>query len=148
MGKKENLELAQRIWRGISDQDVSALEEALADDCVQEWPQSAELVRGKANIMAVNENYPGLPNATLRGVVAGDDLMVTEVQLDERDAGGRDPHVLGRHCSLRLSVSACRNESSTRTDLESILCRCGHQSSRLSKSAWYLTRNGCDGWNG
>jgi ketosteroid isomerase-like protein len=91
MGAKENLELADRIWRGVSDQDMRPLEEALADDCVQEWPQSGERIRGKANIMAVNENYPGLPNPTLRRAVAGDDLLVTEVQLDY---GGKVYHAV------------------------------------------------------
>lgn len=82
MGEKENLELVERIWNSLNDQDFGVLEEALADDCTQEWPQSGERIRGKANIMAINQNYPGFPKATLRRSVAGDRIVVSEADLD------------------------------------------------------------------
>jgi SnoaL-like protein len=82
MGEKENIELAERIWSGLNEQNWSVLEDAIADDCIQEWPQSGERIRGKANIIAVNQNYPGLPKATLRRTVAGDKMVTTETELD------------------------------------------------------------------
>jgi hypothetical protein len=91
MGEQENLQLAERVWNSLNEADFSVLREILADDCVQEWPQSGERIRGKANILAINENYPGLPKATLRRAVAGERLVVTEVDLDY---GGKPYHAV------------------------------------------------------
>jgi hypothetical protein len=80
MGEKENAALVERIWIAL-DSDLSPLDEALADECVQEWPQSGERVVGKANIIAINQNYPGLPAATVRRIVAEGSIVVSEVEL-------------------------------------------------------------------
>jgi SnoaL-like domain len=83
VGEQENLALARRIWSSANDGNfVEVLEEVLADDCVQDWPQSGELIRGKANIIAINKNYPGLPTATVRRERADGRLVITEVDLD------------------------------------------------------------------
>ena len=83
MGEQENLALARRIWSSANEGNfVDVLEEVLADDCVQDWPQSGEVIRGKANIIAINKNYPGLPTATVRRERADGRLVVTEVDLD------------------------------------------------------------------
>ena len=83
MGEQENLALADRIWESANTGKLAdALEEILADDCVQDWPQSGEVIRGKANIIAINRNYPGLPTATVRRRRAAGPLVVTEVDLD------------------------------------------------------------------
>src|SRR5690348_3129138 len=83
MGEQENLALVERIWASANDGTFGAtLREVLAEDCVQDWPQSGEVIRGKANIIAVNENYPGLPKATVRRARADGRLVVTEVDLD------------------------------------------------------------------
>jgi hypothetical protein len=62
--------------------DIEAQERLLADDIVEEYPQSGEIIRGKANRRAIMENYPGgtpqetsgssRPEARLTG--AGDDF--------------------------------------------------------------------------
>jgi len=70
------------IWNAINEQDFDAMEGALSEDAIQEWPQSRERIRGRHNIMAINRNYPGLPKATLRRVVADGNLVVSEATLD------------------------------------------------------------------
>jgi len=83
VGEQENLALARRVWTGANEGNfVDVLEEVLADDCVQDWPQSGELIRGKANIIAINRNYPGLPTATVRRERADGRLVISEVDLD------------------------------------------------------------------
>lgn len=59
------------------------------DDAIQAWPQSGERVRGLDNIGAIDENYPGLPDPTIRRIVGRDDLWILEVTLDY---GGRIVH--------------------------------------------------------
>jgi len=80
MGQAE--ERADRYWEALNSQDYAALKEMYTEDAVQEWPQSGERIVGRDNIMAVNENYPGMPNATQRRTIAGGDLLIAEVTLN------------------------------------------------------------------
>jgi ketosteroid isomerase-like protein len=75
-------ELAGRYWEALNNQDYAALKELYTEDAVQEWPQSGERIVGRYNIIAINENYPGLPKASERRASAVGDLVVTEVTLD------------------------------------------------------------------
>ncbi|MEO8470259.1 MAG: nuclear transport factor 2 family protein [Chloroflexota bacterium] len=45
--------------QAIHDKDLGAQEALLADDFVEEMPQSGERIRGKANWIAMNRGYPG-----------------------------------------------------------------------------------------
>jgi hypothetical protein len=66
-----------------------AAAEMYADDVVQEWPQSGERIRGKQNIMAVNENYPTgsgtNPSAKLRRILKPGEAWVIESVIDYGD---------------------------------------------------------------
>ena len=75
-------ELAKRYLQALSDQDFATLRDLYAEDAVQEWPQSGERIVGRDNIMAINENYPGMPKAKERRTIARDDLLITEATLD------------------------------------------------------------------
>ena len=79
MGEAE--ELADRYWEALNNQDYGAMKELYNEDAVQEWPQSGERIVGRDNIIAVNENYPGMPKATPRRTTAAGDLLITEVTL-------------------------------------------------------------------
>ncbi len=83
----------ERVWRALEAGDLDAYEALLADDCVQHWPQSGEVIRGKDNIMAVNRNYPGFPNARVRELRGAADLWIGEADLDYH---GRRVH----YCSV------------------------------------------------
>ena len=74
--------VVERLWKALQDGDMQAMAGCYRDDALQEWPQSGERIVGKANITAINENYPGLPTATVRRVVGSGDLWVSEVTLD------------------------------------------------------------------
>ncbi len=52
------------------------------EDAVQEWPQSGERVRGLANIGAIDQNYPGLPDPSVRRIIGQGGLWVLELVLD------------------------------------------------------------------
>ncbi|MGH2723111.1 MAG: nuclear transport factor 2 family protein [Actinomycetota bacterium] len=82
MSDDANRSALERAWKAIQDGDLDPYEEILAEDCVQEWPQSGEVIRGKANITAVNRNYPGFPSMKVRELRGGGDLWVGEAELD------------------------------------------------------------------
>ncbi len=59
------------------------------EDLVQEWPQSGERIRGRANVMAVNEGYEGAtgtePKLTLRRIVKPGEAWIVEATIDYGD---------------------------------------------------------------
>lgn len=65
------------------------ISEMAADDMIQEWPQSGERIRGRANIIAVNEKYEGAtgtaPSLTLRRIVKPGEAWVVEGTIDYGD---------------------------------------------------------------
>jgi ketosteroid isomerase-like protein len=52
-------EIVERFARAVEEKDLDTQESLLADDVVQDMPQSGERIRGKANWLAVARNYPG-----------------------------------------------------------------------------------------
>lgn len=74
--------LIDRYWAAAAQGDFDTMEDLYAEDAVQEWPQSGERVVGRANIMAINRNYPGLPVAKVRRVRGSRDFWVVEASLD------------------------------------------------------------------
>jgi hypothetical protein len=52
-------EIVERFARSIEEKDFDTQETLLADDAIQDMPQSGERIRGKANWLAVARNYPG-----------------------------------------------------------------------------------------
>jgi hypothetical protein len=65
------------------------LSEMASDDIVQEWPQSGERIRGRDNVLAVNQNYEGAtgtaPSMTLRRIVKPGQAWVVEGTIDYGD---------------------------------------------------------------
>lgn len=66
-----------------------AMEEMASEDIVQEWPQSGERIRGKANIAKMNEGYSAntgtTPKATLRRIVEPGKAWIIESTIDYGD---------------------------------------------------------------
>ena len=60
-----------------------------SDDMVQEWPQSGERLRGRDNIVAVNQQYEGAtgtaPKMTLRRIVKPGQAWIVEGTIDYGD---------------------------------------------------------------
>jgi ketosteroid isomerase-like protein len=77
-----NRAAVERYWQAFQEGDLNTVGETYHDDAVQEWPQSGERVIGRANIMAINQNYPGLPAGTVRRITGTGDVWVVELTLD------------------------------------------------------------------
>lgn len=80
MNPGSNRETIDRWFRAFKAKQFPELAAGLtgiADvDMIQEWPQSGERIRGLANILAVLEKYPGLPDAAVRSVRGAEDSWV------------------------------------------------------------------------
>ena len=55
----DNRKIVEEFIRAMAERDVEAQDRLLADDFVEEYPQSGERIVGKANRRAIIENYPG-----------------------------------------------------------------------------------------
>ena len=78
-----------RHFEAIGDDELQA-GEIYADDAVLEYVQSGERIRGKANIIASRQAYPGRPTAFELHRSAGTAALQV-VELTLRFDGG-DPH--------------------------------------------------------
>jgi ketosteroid isomerase-like protein len=55
----DNRKIAEQFIQAMAANDWEAQDRLLADDFVEEYPQSGERIVGKANRRAIIENYPG-----------------------------------------------------------------------------------------
>jgi ketosteroid isomerase-like protein len=79
---EEAVEIAQEVWRKLGAGDWAGARAMLADDYVQEWPQSRERIEGPDDALAINRNFPGgMPTMTFRRATGSGDLVVLEVDL-------------------------------------------------------------------
>ena len=67
-----------RHWATCGDLDQDAAHEIYHEDCVVEWPQSGERVRGKANLHALRTAHPSRLEFDVRRILGGGDLWITE----------------------------------------------------------------------
>jgi hypothetical protein len=74
--------ILEGLWRAMNDNDLKVAADFYHDDAIQEWPQTGERIVGRANNMAINETYPGLPKATIRRLTGSGDVWISEVSLD------------------------------------------------------------------
>lgn len=85
MGNATAARLIRRFWELFDAEEWAAAGELLADDVVVEWPHSAELIRGRDNVLAVNVEYPGSSRIRVLQVVGGDDradgVVASEVEV-------------------------------------------------------------------
>jgi len=59
MSEPSNRAVVEAFVRALVDKDLDAQAAFLADDYVDEMPQSGERIRGYANARAIAEHYPG-----------------------------------------------------------------------------------------
>jgi ketosteroid isomerase-like protein len=87
-----NRQLIDRYRKALESEDMQALTalqtESLADDYVQEWPQSGERIR-RDNAIKINEQYSqatgNTPKMKVRRIITKDDLAIVEGTLDYGD---------------------------------------------------------------
>lgn len=86
---KTSAELAREWWRRLSTFDFTGAGELLAPDVVVEWPVSGERFRGRDDVVAINEAYPGRWRAEIVRLVADGDVCVTEANVTD----GRETNI-------------------------------------------------------
>jgi ketosteroid isomerase-like protein len=70
----------ERWVDAVNASDFATLESLLSEDCVSEYPQSGEIIRGRKNILAVLKNYPGglgTVDRTTAQITGGDHWAMT-----------------------------------------------------------------------
>lgn len=80
MAELTNRQVVERFIAAMNASDLDTAAECLADDVVEDYPQSGERIRGRANRRAVIENYPGRAEHDFaphkRGSIVGEDQWV------------------------------------------------------------------------
>ncbi|MGB9223858.1 nuclear transport factor 2 family protein [Mycobacterium sp.] len=71
----------QRHWAASDANDFETEHEIYRDDAVLEYPQSGERIRSRRNIQASREAQPNLKRFTVRRVLGGGDLWISEIVL-------------------------------------------------------------------
>jgi ketosteroid isomerase-like protein len=88
---QESKQVVQNFWAAMQTNDFQRAGEWLHDDYYLEWPQSGERVRGRANFVAINENYPAHERweFTIHLILAEGDIVVSEVEVTDGVIVGR-----------------------------------------------------------
>ena len=71
----------QRHWEASDASDFEVEHEIYRDDAVLDYPQSGERIRGRKNIQESRFVQPNKKRFTVRRIVGGGDLWVTEFVL-------------------------------------------------------------------
>src|ERR671918_56450 len=88
---KDSKQVIEAFWAAMQTNDFARAGEWLHDDYVLEWPQSGERIRGRANFVAINENYPahGRWKFTVHRIIAEGNHVVSDVSVTDGVATGR-----------------------------------------------------------
>jgi ketosteroid isomerase-like protein len=82
MADSQAVAIAQEVWTKMGAGDWDGVRALLADDFVQEWPQSRERIEGPDDAIAINRNFPGgMPMMTFRRTTGSGDMAVLEAEL-------------------------------------------------------------------
>jgi ketosteroid isomerase-like protein len=68
-------------WEASDANDFVTEHQIYRDDALLEYPQSGERIRGRHNIQASREAQPNMKRFTVRRVLGGGDLWISEVVL-------------------------------------------------------------------
>lgn len=73
------------FWKAMESNDFCAASLWLSEDFECYWPQSSELIKGRANFAALNSAYPseGRWHFTLNSIVVEGDQVVTDVSVTD-----------------------------------------------------------------
>jgi ketosteroid isomerase-like protein len=78
-------ELVRDFWARMAGNDFATLAPLLAEDFSLDWPQSNERIRGPANFIQMNTDYPaaGPWRFTVNSVVGGNGQAVSDVTVTD-----------------------------------------------------------------
>jgi hypothetical protein len=75
-----------RHWAASAAGDLDAEHEIYHDDAVCEYPQSGEVIHGRANLQALRSHHPGKPSGfAIRRIAGEGNLWVTEYMINYGD---------------------------------------------------------------
>jgi len=81
MDDRAMLTALQRHWDASDANDFEAEHDIYRDDAVLDYPQSGERIRGRRNIEESRRVQPNKKRFTVRRIIGGGDLWVTEYVL-------------------------------------------------------------------
>jgi ketosteroid isomerase-like protein len=82
MAENQAAAVGQEVWRLLAAGDWDGARALIADDYVQEWPQSRERIEGPEDAIAINRHFPGgMPTMTFRRASGSGDMAVLETDL-------------------------------------------------------------------
>jgi hypothetical protein len=81
MHDDEVREALRSHWTASDANDFTTEHQIYRDDAVLEYPQSGERIRGRHNIQASRVAQPNVKRFTVRRVVGGGDLWISELAL-------------------------------------------------------------------
>ncbi|MGH7687780.1 MAG: nuclear transport factor 2 family protein [Candidatus Dormibacteria bacterium] len=94
MTDNENRRVAEQFWSAVAAKDWDEHDRLIDDGYVQEWPQSGERIRGKANSRAVKNAYPTSRTPSLRRLIGAGGLWIIETTIDYGSEIAHGVHVL------------------------------------------------------
>ena len=81
MGDDERRAALQRHWAASDANDFATEHQIYRTDAVLEYPQSGERIRGRANIQASRTAQPNTKRFTVRRMLGGGELWISELVL-------------------------------------------------------------------
>lgn len=85
MNDDEVRDAVRRHWEASDANDFATEHQIYDDDAVLEYPQSGERIRGRHNIQASREAQPNLKRFTVRRILGGGGLWISELVLTYDD---------------------------------------------------------------
>ena len=79
MAELTNREIVERFMQAMATHDAGLADQYVADDIVEDHPQSGERIVGGANRRAVYAAIPALPTLSPRRLIATGDMVVAEL---------------------------------------------------------------------
>lgn len=81
----DSRQVVARFWAAMHANDFAGAGQLLHDDFLLEWPQSGEIIRGRANFVLVNAHYPaaGRWRITVDRLVAEGDEVASQVTVTD-----------------------------------------------------------------
>ena len=82
MSEADNRRAVERLFEGLNAKNPEVMNEVFSDDSEMAYPQSGEVILGRANRQAVYAAFPELPSIAPYRTIASGDIVVTEAILD------------------------------------------------------------------
>lgn len=83
----EPTEIVRAYWAAVWSRDWDAMGRTLAEDVEIFWPVTREIIRGRADVVAVKSGQANGWSVDVLAVHDAGDVVVSEVQLPQEDVG-------------------------------------------------------------